>query len=153
MYRISINFHKRLMKGEVPIPYIVIDTHMGYRAYAEKELTKVFDVTGYIADGSHLADGSITAGSGSAGVIEKEGRVISFGTFERNLQALKDDILGAYQSKTLQYLSVDLDNSDGKFAQLIASEPFIGRPLNIMLASKHCHNQIILNCFPVLLLK
>ena len=133
MYRTSINFHKRLMRGEIPVPYIIIATHMGYRAYAEKELTKVFDLLGYIADGTYLADSSITAGSISAGIIEKSARVVSFGSFERNLQSLKDDVLGSYQSKTLQFLSVDLDNSDAYFAKLMAKEPFIGRMLSYYL--------------------
>ena len=129
MYRVPINFHNRLNRGEVPVSYIVINTHMGYRAYAEKELTAVFDVGGYTADGSYDADGSITAGSVGAGVIEKSGRVISFGSFERSLQSMKEDILGSYQSKTLQHMSVELDNSDRYFAQLMASEPFIGRAI------------------------
>ena len=129
MYRVPINFHKRLMRGESPIPYIVIDTHMGYRAYAEKELAKVFEVAARLADGTYTADGTYLAGGDSAGVIAKDGRVISFGSFERSLQSAKDDILGAYSSKTLQSMTVELDNSDGKLALLIASEPFIGRPV------------------------
>ena len=129
MYRIHINTHNRLVRGEVPISYIVILTHMGYRAYAEKELTKVFDVLGYIADGTYSADGTITAGSVGAGVVEKSARVISFGSFDRNLQSMKENILESYQSKTLQHMSIELDNADRYFAKLIGSEPFIGRPL------------------------
>ena len=118
------------MKGEVPVSYIVIETHMGYRAYAEKELTEVFDVGDpYLLDGSWILDGSVLLGVSSTGVIEKSGRVVSFGSFERNLQSIKNDILGSYQSKTLQSLSIELDNSDRYFSQLIAAEPFIGRPL------------------------
>ena len=124
-----INFHKRLMRGEVPVSYIVIQTHMGYRAYAEKELTGVLALVSCLYDGTYLFDGSITYGGDSAGVLEKQGRVISFGSFERNLQSLKEDILASYQSKTLQNMSIELENSDRYFAQLIASEPFIGRPL------------------------
>lgn len=130
MYRISIDFHNRLIKGEVPISYIVIETHMGYRAYAEKELIAIFDpVDPYLLDGSWILDGSVLLGSASAGVIEKSGRVKSFGSFERSLQSIKTDILGSYQSKTLQHMSIELDNSDRYFSRLIASEPFIGRPL------------------------
>ncbi len=130
MYRLAIDFHKRLMKGEVPISYILIHTHMGYRTYAEKELTAVFEpVDPPLYDGTYDYDGSILYGAASAGVIEKAGRVINFGSFERNLQSMKEDILGSYQSKTLQHISVELDNSDRYFSQLIASEPFIGRPL------------------------
>ena len=118
------------MKGEVPISYIIIETHMGYRAYAEKELIGVFDPADpYLLDGSWILDGSVLLGSASAGIIEKAGRVKSFGSFERSLQSLKEDILGSYQSKTLQHMSIQLDNSDRYFSQLIASEPFIGRPL------------------------
>jgi len=130
MYRTSINFHKRLMRGEVPISYIVIQTHIGYRAYAEKELVGIFTpVDPFLYDGTYLFDGSIEYGGEAAGVIEKSGRVISFGSFERNLQSLKEDILASYQSKTLQNMSIDLDNSDRYFSKLIATEPFIGRPI------------------------
>ena len=129
MYRLSIDFHKRLIKGEVPISYILIETHMGYRIYAEKELTGIFGSLPHLYDGSYLFDGFILYGAMSAGVVDKSARVISFGSFDRNLQSLKDDILASYQSKTLQHLSIDMDNSDRYFSRLIASEPFIGRPL------------------------
>ncbi len=127
--RITIDFHKRLARGEVPISYITVHTHMGYRAYAEKELAQIFELAAYLADGSHLADGSITAGGDTLGIIDKAARVVSFGTFERSLQSMKDDVLGSYQSKTLQKLAVTMDNADGYFARLIASEPFISRAL------------------------
>lgn len=129
MYRVPINFHNRLMQGETPVSYIVVNTHLGYRAYAEKELTKIFDLLGLIADGTYLADGSELAGSASAGVLEKCGRVLGFGQFERSMQSIKDSVLGSYQTKTLQHLTVELDNNDDYFAQLIAKEPFIGREL------------------------
>ena len=130
MYRTSINFHNRLIKGEIPISYIIINTHMGYRAYAEKELTGVFSPSAPdLYDGTYLFDGSIEYDGGSTGLLEKSGRVISFGSFERNLQSLKEDILVSYQSKTLQHMSIELENSDRYFAKLIASEPFVGRPI------------------------
>jgi len=129
MYRTSIDFHNRLISGEVPIAYILITTHMGYRAYAEKELSGVFGVSPTLWDGTYDFDGTITYGSESAGIIEKAGRVINFGAFDRNLQSMKEDILGSYASKTLQHLTVELDNSDRYFSQLIASEPFISRPI------------------------
>lgn len=129
MYRIPINFHNRLMCGEIPISYVVIETHLGYRAYAEKELIGVFNPLAYLADGTYLADGSITAGGLSSGVIEKSGRVLSFGSFERTLQPKKDDVMAAYSGKQIQHISLEMDNSDRYFAQLIAKEPFIGRPI------------------------
>ncbi len=71
MYRVPITFHKRLLRGEAPITYVMITTHLGYRAYAAKELSDVFDISGYIADGSVIADGSHTAGAETIGLIDK----------------------------------------------------------------------------------
>lgn len=116
------------MRGETPIAYVVIQTHLGYRAFAEKEMQGTFDLAGHIADGSVTADGTYTAGVG-AGVIEKSARVLSFGSFERTLQSKKDDVLASYSGKQIQHISLELDNSDKYFAQLIAKEPFIGRPI------------------------
>jgi len=123
------------MRGEVPIPYIVITTHMADRAYAEKELTSVFDLAAVLRmlDGSFVLDGSARLGDESAGIVEKSGRVLNFGSFERTLQNINTDVLGSYQSKQLQHLSVELDDADGKLAQLIAKEPFIGRPMKYFL--------------------
>lgn len=129
MYRIPKSMHDRLMRGEHPTPYIVIDTLMGYRAYAMKELTEVFDLEALLADGSVTADGSELAGGATLGVIEKSARVLSFGSFERTLQPEKDDVLTALQSKQLQHISIEMDNADRYFARLIATEPFLGRPI------------------------
>lgn len=129
MYRLTIEMHKRLMRGEIPVSYIVIQTHMGYRTYAEKELTAVFDVAGLIADGSVTADGSELAGSASAGMLEKSARVIEFRPVARELQSIKESVLGSYAARKLHSFSADLDNADGVLSELVATEPFIGRPL------------------------
>lgn len=131
MYRIPIAPHKRLLRGEVPITYALITTHLGYRAYAAKELSEVFDISGYIADGSVMADGSYTAGSETIGLIGKAARVLDMGRLERTIQPKKDDVLAAYSGKQLQHISIELDNADGYFSRLIAKEPFIGRPIAI----------------------
>ncbi len=131
MFDISKEFHDRLERGEIPTPYIVIETHLGYRAYAEKELTVVFDLDGYLLNGSWLLDGSVTLGSGSAGVIEKGGRVISFGGFERAIQPAKADLLTGYVSKQRQHFSVTLTDADNHFSRMQAVEPFLGRPLGV----------------------
>lgn len=105
MYRLPINFHNRLQRGEIPISYIVITTHMGDRIYAEKEI------------------------SVQNTALEQSGRVLTFGSFERTLQSQKDNILAAYSGKQIQHISLEMDNSDRYFAQLISKEPFIGRPI------------------------
>ena len=131
MYRVPITFHKRLLRGEVPITYALITTHLGYRAYAAKELTQVFDIYGYIADGSVMADGTHTAGSETIGLIDKAARVLDMGWLERTIQPKKDDVLAAYSGKQLQHISIELDNADRYFSRLIAKEPFVGRPIAI----------------------
>ena len=131
MYRIPITFHNRLMRGEIPISYILIQTHLGWRAYAEKELAGGFDIVGSLLDGSFLLDGSTVLGEGSIGVIEKSARIMSFGNFERTLQPQKDNLMAAYSAKQIQHISITLDNADRYFSQLIAKEPFIGRPVNV----------------------
>lgn len=119
------------MRGETPICYVIIQTHMGWRAYSEKEIGEAFAFDGYLADGSVLADGSQLAGADSVGVLEKSARVLEFGSFERSLQPLKEDLLLAYQSKTLQHLSITLNNTDRYFSQLMAKEPFLGRTIQV----------------------
>ena len=131
MYRVPITFHKRLLRGEVPITYALITTHLGYRAYAAKELAQVFDISGYIADGSVTADGTHTAGSETIGLIDKAARVLDMGWLERTIQPKKDDVLAAYSGKQLQHISIELDNADRYFSRLIAKEPFVGRPIAI----------------------
>lgn len=131
MYRLPITFHKRLMRGEVPVTYCMIETHMGWRGYAEKELAGGFESVAYIADGSYSADGSIIAGGGSVGSIGKAARVLSFGSFERTIQPKTAEMLISYTRRQLQHISLDLDNADLYFSRLIASEPFLGRPIQI----------------------
>jgi len=119
------------MRGEVPIPYLLILTHLGYRAYAEKEPSNVFDAAAAIADGTFLADGTITAGGSSVGVIDKGARVLGFPAFERTIQPVKDDVLTALGGKQLQHISISMDNADRYFSRIIPGEPFLGRALNI----------------------
>jgi hypothetical protein len=109
----------------------MIQTHLGYRAYAEKELTTGFDTLAAIADGTYLADGTNIAGSDSIGVIDKSARVISFSSFERTIQPQKNDVLTAYSGKQLQHISIELNNTDRYFSRLIPKEPFLGRPVNV----------------------
>lgn len=128
MYRTTLNFHKAIERGENPVPYIVITTDMGYRAYAEKELGQVFELSGNFADGSVTADGSETAGSG-AGVLEKSARVLRFGSLARSIQPNREGLLYGYTAKDQQYMEITLNNADYHFSRLIPKEPFITKTL------------------------
>ncbi len=118
------------MKREVPPVYCLIHTDLGYRAYAEKELREVFEVDGIFLDGSYILDGSWTLGMG-LGLMDKGGRVISFGIFERTIQPIKRDVLESYEQKQLQHTSIVLDNEDRYFTKIIAKEPFLTKILCI----------------------
>jgi len=131
VYRIPITFHKRLTRGETPVAYCVINTQMGDRVYAEKEMGGTFEVGALLANGSYLADGTSVAGGDTVDAIDKAARVSNFGSFERTIQPRTADVLAAYGGKQLQHISVDLINTDRYFSRLIATEPFLGRPINI----------------------
>lgn len=131
MYRVPITFHNKLMAGEIPAAYVLIHTHLGYRAYGEKELSDVFGVLRLLANGSAVAGGEETAGADSTGTIEKSGRILDIGTFDRTLQPRGGNVLTAWTGKQSQHIAVRLDNADRHFSRLIVGEPFIGRPLTV----------------------
>lgn len=133
MYRVPIEFHNRVQKGDTPIPYVLVTTHMGSRAYAERELRGVFSVSPHLADGSILADSSHTAGSESAGIIEKSARIMAFGTFERTIKPKEIEVLAAFQRKQMQHITLTFTNADRYFSRMLPKEPWITRPLAVYL--------------------
>lgn len=132
MYRTSINFHKRIQRGEVPVLFIVIKTDLGYRAYAEKELSLISDMEGHFADGSVIADGTYTAGS-SLGSLEKSAKLLSFSGSNRTIQPQKRGLLLGYTQKQQEHVSVTLINTDRYFSRLIAKEPFLTKEISSYL--------------------
>jgi hypothetical protein len=111
MYHIPIATHKRIERGEIPILYTVIATHLGNRVYAKKTITAA-------------------AIAGSLGCLP---RVLSFGSFERTLSPKKDDLLASYTRKQQQHIAVTLDNADKYFSILLGKEPFLSRPISIFI--------------------
>ena len=133
MYKTTINFHKRLQRGEVPILFIVIKTDLGYRAYAEKELSLVSDIEAHSADGSVTADGTYTAGS-SLGFLEKSARLLSFSPSAQTIQPQKRGLLFGYTQKQQKHASATLINTDRYFSKLIAKEPFLTKEIYVYLS-------------------
>ena len=147
MLRITKGIHDRLMRGEQPVIYALVETHMGYRAYATKELGKVFDILGHILDGSFELDGSTLLGADSTGMIEKSAKLLDPGSFERTISPIKDDVLTSYQGKQKQHISIQLDNADRYFSQLTAKEPFIGRTLRMYVGFEDESQSVHLRIF------
>lgn len=132
MKRTLINFHDRINRGEIPVPFVIITTDMGYRAYAAKELGKVFEVSGYLADGTYSADGTITAGTG-IGVLEKSARLLSLGPVEQAIQPKTSGLPVAYTIKEQSIFSVTLNNGDKHFSEILPKEPFLGQTMDYYL--------------------
>lgn len=110
MYRVPLTLHKALRDGKTPIIYCTIDTGMGKRVYASKELTCTI-----------------------SSALEKSARVLSFGSFERTILPITANVLTAYEGKQQQHCSIQLDNTDRYFSRLIAKEPFLGCTLTIYM--------------------
>jgi len=133
VYRTTIQYHERVQRGEVPVPYILIQTAMGWRCYAEKEMKAFFDTEANLADGSVAADGSETAGGSSLGLLEKSARVKSFGSFKSTISPSRLDVLSSFTTKQQKSLTVTLINSDLYFSRLIPQEHFLGRRMILLL--------------------
>ena len=134
MYRTTIEFHKKLQSGEIPLLYIMITTAMGVRVYAEKDFGSAFSTTlAQKADGTYEAGGAILADGGEGVSLEQSARLLSVGSFDRTIADDSVDVLTAYATKKQQACSITLDNADRYFSRLIAAEPFIGMPINVYI--------------------
>ncbi len=133
MYRVRIDFHNLLNQGGVPIPYCLIQTALGYRAYAKKKLLQVLDKMAYFADGIWSAGGTVLAGAQSLALLEVSDRVLGFGNLERTISPQTEGLLTSFQSKQSQHISISFDNGDRYFSRLLPKEPFLGANINIYL--------------------
>lgn len=131
MYRVRIDTHRRLMRGEKPLVYVLINTAMGDRVYAERELSDTFDPSSSQADGSLIADGSAYAGN-SMGVLDKGGRLLRISGLNRTIAPASQSVLSAYSSRQLQHITVQLQNEDRYFSRLLVREPFLGCSISVM---------------------
>lgn len=80
----------------------------------------------YLADGSHLADGSIRGGSDSLGVLG-EGRYIeSFGGLTQSLVPLLDNVLGAWQQTEIAEAQAVIKDHDGLWRRVACTQDVAG---------------------------
>lgn len=128
VYRTTINFHKRVMRGEKPVPFVLIHTDMAWRAYAQKTLTKTFDEEQYVANGTYTGDGTITAGA-SIGAVDLQRRILSISSPSRTIRPSSRSISNSYAAKQQASISLTLDDADSYFSKLIALEPFLSKEL------------------------
>ena len=130
MYRTSISFHDRVTRGEVPVPYVLVETGLGWRAFGQKDLADLAQVGSALLDGSYLLDGSLVLGAGYD-LISAEARVRSWGRFQRTIKPSRDDLLTSYTSWQQGEFTVTLLDQDGYFTRLSAQEIFIGQGMRV----------------------
>jgi hypothetical protein len=115
MRRISIAYHNELESGRNPVPYVAIDTHMGYLIFSEKEMELNMGSTVWVP-------------------VEQSPRLITPGSFERTIQQYTSDVVTSWQrSNQKQHTNIDLDNGDLYISLMTAKYPFIGRPIFVFL--------------------
>lgn len=132
MRRVSQNFYDRVNRGEQPTVYVVIKTQSGSRAYSQRALPDNFDVPTRLLDGAWTLDGSVSLGSGEY-MASKDPLVLSYGRSQATLSPKSGELLTGYTSKRQSTFQVVLNNADRTLAQLVASEPFISRPIEVWL--------------------
>ena len=78
------------------------------------------------ADGSHLADGSFTAGGDSIGLLGSGARVKSFGAIREAANSDPRDLLSAFKKTETPSFTIVLDNADNYFGQIAAGQNLLG---------------------------
>lgn len=145
MYRTTIGFHDRLVRGEQPTTRIVITTAMGQRTYGAKEGSGLWTL-GTIADGSHIADGSITAGA-LISFLENSSRLLSLSAIDKAIRVKREGLLTGATQKQQAHVSASLSNVDYYFTKLIVNEPFLNRSLVVYLSFEDLSFYEALNVF------
>jgi hypothetical protein len=108
VFRVPEDMHLRLMRGEQPTVYVGIVTGMGRRVYGMKKMTN------------------------APYCICNQARLIDAGTMERTIEPGGNNALIAFQGgKIQQHISVQLDNADKHFSELLAIEPMMYRPMTM----------------------
>lgn len=134
MYRVSADWVNRILNKQYPTPYVLIETSMGWRVFGARHLGEMDLVYGMpYADGTYYADGSVYAGYGYLTLLSFDARVMSFGSITRTMRPKSDDLLVGYTAKEKSTVSVDLDNKDYFFNDIIQTEPILGKRLQIKI--------------------
>jgi len=132
--RVNQNWRDNVAKGNEPIPYILINTDLGIRGYAARDMSFLSLSPGYLADGTYDADGTITAGGDSFDILSYDAKVLSFGTVSRNMKPRVNDLFAAFQNKEMATMDIVLNNADRYFTRLLPKEPFLGKQIRLYLA-------------------
>lgn len=123
MYSITRDFYQKI-QTERPFVVIAFINEVGMRVFSDvfpsDAMVGFSDVI--LADGSHKADGSATAGIGSEAVVERFAIVESFGTIYETLDSRFEDMLGSRDDSQLGTIHPVFLNKDNLWAKIRATE-------------------------------
>jgi hypothetical protein len=127
VYDVSLNFIEKIRQGYRPIPYVVIETDMGTRIFAKKELG-IYQQGIYLADGTQMADGGIMAG-GQVILNSGDTRILSIGDLVETVSVERLDEATASQVHQQNAITIDFDNADLYFSKLVNFDPFLTKSI------------------------
>lgn len=112
----------------VPMLLFRLTNSFGQYVFAKHGLEDgVVRVAGpYLADGSHLADGSIRGGADSLGVLGEGRYVESFGGLTQSLVPLLDNVLGAWQQTEIAEAQAVLKDWNGLLRRIACTQDVAG---------------------------
>lgn len=150
MIKITPYFHywSRYM-GKPPLVVAFFDNAFGRRVWSDQAITDEMLALGQpaLADGTWTADGSITAGSGSGGILAYGPRVRRFGAPRGSLSGNARDPLSGLSEEEISSLIMVLDDTDKEMRRIACVENLVGGPMIISLGYKNMESRDFLARF------
>ncbi len=139
MYSVSLDFHRALAAGRVPDLVAALDNAAGLRLYgtATPEPDAFGWTAPHLADGSHTADGSVSAGEGALPIVDRRPDLLAARMTE-TLTPDRSGLLASLQGQEAGQLRLTLKNAmepDGlrHFSRLLAVENILGAGVTLRL--------------------
>lgn len=130
MTELSLDLYKALMDGHrTAILLFALTNASGVRIYGEADPAEEYRliVEPPRADGTYLADGSVTAGADSVDVVGHGGLLVNPGRLRETMTPISTAVLGAYEQTEAGSMTVQLNNAG----------PPEGRPFTLMEAAEN----------------
>ena len=131
MFEVSQDFHRaRRQRNNRPVVLLALVNAFGLRVYASRRPTS--EELGLVAparaNGVFLAGGERLAGQGSLDILERGGRVLSFGRLRQTLSPLSGDLLAGLGQEEAGSITITLSNNgDARgFSRMEARENLLG---------------------------
>jgi len=134
MRQITQNFWAAQEANTHPIVLVLLTSNMTRRLYSVR---KTSDTEQGGSGGMILYDGAYTYGDdslyGAFGLLADSGpRVLSFGSIRETLAPENNNLLASLNQTDIGSFSIEFDNADGKFSNILQTESFLNNDLEIL---------------------